>query len=145
MIIRLDLVDSALKLQTDNVYDRVPAEIRLNALAKIQDASGKLLREPDIAVTRQERLRIEPLQKNCEYIFEPFLSNAILEFAAKYAAETGRKRLRGPDRDCVSRRCPRRTPLSDEGIAATHPCFRMLVLRLPDFHLKRKFWMKTAI
>jgi hypothetical protein len=88
VIIRMDLVDSALKLQTDNVYDRVPAEIRLNALAKIQDASGKLLREPDIAVTRQERLRIEPLQKNCEYIFEPFLSNAIVEFAAKYAAET---------------------------------------------------------
>ncbi len=88
VIIRVDLVDSALKLQTDNVYDRVPAEIRLNALARIQDASGKLLREPDIAVTRQERLRIEPLQKNCEYIFEPFLSNAIVEFAAKYAAET---------------------------------------------------------
>ncbi|MET0516770.1 MAG: hypothetical protein ABW047_15740, partial [Nitrospiraceae bacterium] len=88
VIIRIDLVDSALKIQTDNVYDRAPAEMRLNALAKIQDASGKLLREADIAVTRQERLRIMMMQRYCDYIFEPFRSNAIVEFAAKYAAET---------------------------------------------------------
>ncbi len=88
VIIRVDLVDSALTIQTDNVYDRAPAEIRLNALAKIQDASGKLLRETDIAVRRQERLRIMMMQRYCDYIFEPFRSNAIVEFAAKYAAET---------------------------------------------------------
>ncbi len=88
VIIRVDLVDSALNIRQDNVYDRAPADVRFNGLAKIQDATGKTLREPDIVVTRQERLRIEPLQKNCEYILEPFLPNAIVEFAAKYAAET---------------------------------------------------------
>ena len=138
VIIRVDLVDSALKLQTDNVYDRVPAEIRLNALAKIQDASGKLLREPDIAVTRQERLRIEPLQKNCEYIFEPFLSNAIVEFAAKYAAET-RSVFEAPvetaspadapaGRLSQTKALPQPLPSSDARSAATGLSFKAKIL-----------------
>ena len=86
--IRVDLVDSDLKIQTDNLYDRPPAEMRLLAVERIHDASGTLLRQPEIQVNRRERVRIEPLQKNCDYILDPFLPNVITEFVMQFAAET---------------------------------------------------------
>lgn len=96
LVIRLDLVDSGLTIHMDNMYDRPPAEVRFSAVERIYDGSGKLLREPDIQVSRRERVRIEPLQKNCEYILEPFLPNAMTEFAMRFAAET-RTTLAPPD------------------------------------------------
>jgi hypothetical protein len=88
LVIRIDLVDSDFQIQMDNVFDRPPAEVRLSAVEKIYDATGKLLREPEIQVSRRERVRIEPMQRNCEYILDPFLPNAMTEFALRFAAET---------------------------------------------------------
>lgn len=88
LIIRIDLVESDLTIRQDALYDRAPAELQLGAVERIYDGSGKLVREPDLYVSRKERVRIEPMQRNCEYILEPFLSNAMTELALRYAAET---------------------------------------------------------
>ena len=88
LVIKLELVDSGLNIQMDNLYDRPPAEVRFIAVERIYDASGNLLREPDIQVSRKERVRIEPMQRNCEYILDAFLSNAMTEFAMRFVAET---------------------------------------------------------
>ncbi|WP_447602025.1 caspase family protein [Nitrospira sp. Nam80] len=88
LVIRIDLVDSAFQIHMDNQYDRPPAEVRFSGVEKIYDATGKLLREPEIQVSRRERVRIEPMQRNCEYILDPFLPNAMTEFALRFAAET---------------------------------------------------------
>ncbi len=86
-VIKVDLAYSKFSLKTDNLYDRVPAELTLSGSAKVQDKAGKVLREPEIQVTRQERVRIEPLQKNCNYILDPFIRDTAIEFAMKYSNE----------------------------------------------------------
>lgn len=88
LVIRIDLVDSNFQIHMDNQYDRPPAEVRFSGVEKIYDATGKLLREPEIQVSRRERVRIEPMQRNCEYILDPLLPNAMTEFALRFAAET---------------------------------------------------------
>ena len=85
--IRVELVHQKLELKQDNVYDRVPAYLQLSALARFYDAEGKLLRESDLKVDRDERLRVEPLQKNCNYIIDPFIRNTAVEFASQYMQE----------------------------------------------------------
>jgi hypothetical protein len=85
--VRVELVHQKLDLKQDNVYDRVPAYLQLSALARFYDASGKLLRESEIKVDRNERLRVEPLQKNCDYIIDPFIRNTAVEFASQYMQE----------------------------------------------------------
>ena len=85
--VRVDLVQYKLGLKQDNVYDRVPADMQLGGLAKFYDSSGRLLREADIQVNRNERLRIEPIAKNCDYIIDPFLRDSAVEFASKFMQE----------------------------------------------------------
>ncbi len=87
-VIRVDLVQWSLKLTKDIVYDRVPAELNFSALVSIRDTSGKLIREPEVRSVWQERLRVEPLQKNCDYITTPLLENAAIDFAVKYSIAT---------------------------------------------------------
>ena len=86
-VIKVDLAYTKFSLKTDNIYDRVPAELTLSGSAKIQDKTGKVLREPELQVTRQERVRVEPLQKNCNYILDPFIRDTAIDFATKYTAE----------------------------------------------------------
>ena len=105
LVIRLDLVDSNFTIRQDSMYDRPPAELVLSGVERIYDGSGKLLREPELYVDRKERVRIEPMQKNCEYILEPFLSNAMTEFALRFAAET-RTTLAPPDQASSSDQPP---------------------------------------
>jgi Caspase domain len=85
--VRVELVHQKLDLKQDNIYDRVPAYLQLSALARFYDASGTLLRESDIKVDRNERLRVEPLQKNCNYIIDPFIRDTAVEFASQYMQE----------------------------------------------------------
>jgi hypothetical protein len=101
LVIRLDLVDSDLNIYMDGMYDRPPAEVRISAVERIYDAAGNLLREPDIQVSRRERVRIEPMQRSCEYILDPFLPNAMTEFAMRFAAET-RTTLAPPEQASTS-------------------------------------------
>lgn len=85
--IRVELVHQKLELIQDNVYDRVPAYLQLSALARFYDASGKLLRESEIKVDRNERLRIEPLAKDCNWIINPFIRDTAVAFGSQYMQE----------------------------------------------------------
>lgn len=85
--IRVELVHQKLELKQDNVYDRIPAYFQLSALARFYDASGKLLRESDIKVDRNERLLLERLAKDCDYIIDPFIHDTAVEFASQFMQE----------------------------------------------------------
>jgi hypothetical protein len=87
VVINFDLVYSSFNLKQDNLYDRVPATLKLSGIAKIQDQSGKLLREPEIQIEREERVRVEAAQRNCNYILDPLVNNAAIEFSMKFAQE----------------------------------------------------------
>jgi hypothetical protein len=82
-IVRVDFVDSSFDLNKEALYDRAPATIQLNTIARIYDRAGKLLRQADIKVTRQERLRLEQLAKNCDYLIEPFIRDTVIDFATR--------------------------------------------------------------
>ncbi|HKE62322.1 MAG TPA: hypothetical protein VKB33_07620, partial [Nitrospira sp.] len=86
-VLRVDLVNWSFKLLDGTVYDRVPADVKLNAMARVLDLNGNLLRESEIKVARQERVRIEPMQRNCDYIIDPFLQDTAIEFATKVSLE----------------------------------------------------------
>jgi hypothetical protein len=43
------------------------------------------LAEEEIHVMRQNRVRIEPMQRNCDYVLGEFLNNAAVEFATKFS------------------------------------------------------------
>jgi hypothetical protein len=65
--IHLDLQRSGLKLLTDNIYDRVPAELVLEAVATFKDASGSVLSQQALSVQHKQRLILEPTQRRCNY------------------------------------------------------------------------------
>src|SRR5690242_3963163 len=71
-VVQVDLVDSSFDINKEALYDRAPAVLQLNAIARIHDRKGALLRQTDIKIARQERLRLEQLSKNCDYMIEPF-------------------------------------------------------------------------
>ncbi|HMS84772.1 MAG TPA: caspase family protein [Nitrospira sp.] len=84
-LVQVDLVDSSFDLNKEALYDRAPAVVRLNAIARIYDRTGVLLRQTDIAVSRQERLRLEQLSKNCDYVIDPFVQDTTIDFATRVA------------------------------------------------------------
>lgn len=84
-VVQVDLVDSSFDLNKEALYDRAPAVIHLNAIARVYDRTGALLRQTDIAVSRQERLRLEQVSKNCDYIIDPFIQDTSIDFATRVA------------------------------------------------------------
>lgn len=84
-LIQVDLVDSSFDLNKEALYDRAPALLHLNAIARVYDRTGTLLRQTDITVSRQERLRLEQLSKNCDYVIDPFIRDATIDFATRVA------------------------------------------------------------
>ncbi|MDF0673711.1 MAG: caspase family protein [Nitrospira sp.] len=80
-VIQVDRVDSSFDLNKEALYDRAPAVLQLNAIARIHDRTGALLHQTDIKIARRERLRLEQLSKNCNYIIEPFIRDAAIDFA----------------------------------------------------------------
>lgn len=82
-VIRVDLVDSSFDLNKEALYDRAPANIQLNAIVRVHDRNGTLLRQTNINVSRQERLRLEQLAKNCNYLIEPFVRDTVIDFATR--------------------------------------------------------------
>ncbi len=81
--IRVDLVDSSFDLNKEALYDRAPANIQVNTIARISDRKGTLLRQADIKIARQERLRLEQLSKNCNYLIDPFIRDTVIDFATR--------------------------------------------------------------
>ena len=86
-VIRVDLVSWSFAIDKEYLYDRAPAKLQLNAMARVYDMKGTLLRETEIKTVRQERLRIEPVQKNCDYIIDPFIQDTVVDFATKVSLE----------------------------------------------------------
>ncbi|MBI5673220.1 MAG: hypothetical protein HZC50_08265, partial [Nitrospirae bacterium] len=82
-VIHVDLVDSSFDLNKEALYDRAPAVLHLNAIARIHDQKGTLLRQTDIKIARQERLRLEQLSKNCNYLIDPFIRDTVVDFATR--------------------------------------------------------------
>ncbi|MBI3604321.1 MAG: hypothetical protein HY205_07750, partial [Nitrospirae bacterium] len=66
--ILLVLQQSGLEIQTDGIYDRLPADLTLEVVALFKDPSGKVLLEQPIQISRKEKLLLEPTQHRCEYV-----------------------------------------------------------------------------
>jgi hypothetical protein len=86
-VVQVDLVDSSFDINKEALYDRAPAVLQLNAIARIHDRKGGLLRQTDIKIARQERLRLEQLSKNCDYMIEPFIRDAVIDFATRVSLD----------------------------------------------------------
>lgn len=82
-VVHVELVDSSLNLNKDALYDRVPAGIRLSAIARVTNRAGEIIRETAITTNRQERLRLEQLSSNCNYMIDPFIHDAVVDFATR--------------------------------------------------------------
>ena len=63
----LTLQRSNFKLWTDNVYDRVPADMAIETLLTFKDAAGKELGQQSASITHQQRLILEPSARRCDY------------------------------------------------------------------------------
>jgi hypothetical protein len=86
-VLRVDLVTWSFNLNKEYLYDRAPANLQLSAMARVYDMKGVLLRESEIRVVRQERLRLEQLAKNCDYMIDPFIQDAVVDFASKVSLD----------------------------------------------------------
>jgi hypothetical protein len=84
-VIHVELIDSSFTLNKEVLYDRAPASLQLKAMVHVYDRTGELLRQTDIKIARQERLRLEQLAKNCNYMIEPFLDDTVIDFATRVA------------------------------------------------------------
>lgn len=58
---------SDFKLWTDNLYDRVPADLTIEALVTLKDTAGKELGRQTVSVTHNQRLILEPAPRRCDY------------------------------------------------------------------------------
>ncbi|MGE5709929.1 MAG: caspase family protein [Nitrospira sp.] len=65
--ILVSLQRSGLKLWADSLYDRVPADMTLEALLTFKDAAGKEFGQQTISITHNQRLILEPTQRRCDY------------------------------------------------------------------------------
>ncbi len=83
--IRLTLQQKGLKLLTDNVYDRIPVELSLEATAGVRDASGNTVGELPLKVVRTDRLLLEPTQHRCDYgSMGGFVQDTAIVFASHF-------------------------------------------------------------
>jgi hypothetical protein len=62
------LQQSGFVIQTDGIYDRLPADLTLEVAVLFRDGSGKVLLEQPYKVKKTDRLILEPTQHRCEYV-----------------------------------------------------------------------------
>lgn len=87
VLVRVDLVSWSFGIDKEYLYDRAPAKFQLSAMARVYNTKGDLLRETEIKTVRQERLRLEQLAKNCDYIIDPFIQDGVVDFASKVSMD----------------------------------------------------------
>ncbi len=88
MVIHISLVQVGMEVKTDNVYDRLPAELTLEATAAFKDAQGKLIQERPIVGSRKERLLLEPTQHRCEFgSMDAFVHDSAVTLAIHFIRE----------------------------------------------------------
>jgi hypothetical protein len=86
--ITVGLTQKGLLIRTDNVYDRLPAELMLEAVAVFRDQSGKILAERPLKTIYRDKLLLEATQHRCEYAsIDAFVNNAVVAVAAQFAKE----------------------------------------------------------
>ncbi|MGQ0666836.1 MAG: hypothetical protein ACT4O4_07365 [Nitrospiraceae bacterium] len=88
LVLNIDLLGWSFDLNKDDLYDRAPTVLQLNAIARVSDAKGAVARETEIQVARRERLRLEQLAKNCNYLITPFIRDIAVEFASRILLDT---------------------------------------------------------
>jgi hypothetical protein len=89
--VRVNLVQSNFNLRMDGVYDRADTDLRLGALVSFLDQAGTALGEQEVQVFQKTRVRIMPLQKNCDYLLDDFIQGTAREFAYKVSEASRRK------------------------------------------------------
>ena len=76
---------SDLKLWADNVYDRVPADLTLETLVTLKDATGKALGYQTVSITHNQRLILEPSPRRCDYgNMEEFVHDAGIALSTQF-------------------------------------------------------------
>lgn len=67
LTVRIGLLQSGLEIQTDGIYDRLPADLNLELGTVFRDPAGKVLSEKNFTIRRKDRLILEPTQHRCMY------------------------------------------------------------------------------
>ena len=85
---KISLEQSGLRLQTDEIYDRIPAELTLNALVVFKDRAGKIVAERPIKTSRRDRILLEPTQRRCVYVtMDSFLHDTAVALSTQFIRE----------------------------------------------------------
>ena len=92
VVLRVNLVQSNFNLRMDGIYDRAETDLRLGGLVSVVNQAGTSLTEQEVQVFEKGRVRIQPLQKNCDYILDDFIQGSAREFAHK-VVEASRSKL----------------------------------------------------
>jgi len=92
IVIRVNLVQSSFTLRMDGIYDRADTDMQLGGLVSVIDQKGTASGEQEVQVTQKGRVRIVPVQKNCDYLVDGFIEDAAREFAYK-VSEVSRRQL----------------------------------------------------
>ncbi len=91
VVVRVNLVQSAFTLRMDGVYDRAETEIQLGGLVSYADQAGTSIGEQEVRVAHKDRVRIMPVQKNCDYLLDSFIQDAVRDFGHKFSIATRAK------------------------------------------------------
>jgi hypothetical protein len=96
VVAQIALQQSSLKIQTDGVYDRLPADLRLEAAVAFKDQSGALIAERTIKTSYREKLLVEPTQHRCDLVsIDGFGQAAAVSLAVQFVREA--RSLLDPD------------------------------------------------
>lgn len=86
-LVRVDLTNWSFNLQQGELQAQSQSSIQLTAMARVFDSNGKLLRESQVTVSRQEPLSLESAQPSCDYNLDPLIQHASVDFAAKVSMD----------------------------------------------------------
>ncbi len=92
---QITLQQQGFKMFPGALYDRVPAELLLEAVVVYRDASGKVLGEVPLKVTHRDRLYLAVDQRRCDYLMDPFVHAAAVSMATLFARAS--RDILGPD------------------------------------------------
>jgi hypothetical protein len=91
VVLRVNLVQSNFSLRMDGIYDRADTSLQLGGLVSVIDQAGTSSGEQEVQVVQKGRVRIQPMQRNCDYVLDPFLEDAARDFAHKVSEASRRK------------------------------------------------------
>jgi hypothetical protein len=83
--VQITLQQQGFKMFPGALYDRVPAELLLEAVVVFRDASGKVLGEFPLKVTHRDKLFLAVDQRRCDYLMDPFVNTAAVSMATLFA------------------------------------------------------------